>query len=129
MDTVAQMLTIIRNGSSAKLEKVDMPSSKMRENIAKLLADNGYIRSFKVAKDSKQGIMRVYLKYDDAGVPVMTALKKVSRPGKRTYVSAEQIPNVRSGTGICVLSTNKGLLTGSEARKQNIGGELVCLVW
>ena len=84
MDTVAQMLTIIRNGSSAKLEKVDMPSSKMRENLAKILADTGYIRSFKVAKDSKQGIMRIYLKYDDAGEPAMTEIQKVSRPGKRS---------------------------------------------
>ena len=129
MDTVAEMLTIVRNGSSAKLEKVDMPSSKLRESVAKILADTGYVRSFKVAKDSKQGIMRIYLKYDDAGTPAMTALQKVSRPGKRSYVHAQDIPNVRSGTGMCILSTNKGLLTGSDAKKQNVGGELVCLVW
>lgn len=129
MDTIAQMLTIIRNGSSAKLEKVDMPSSKMRENIAKILADNGFIRSFKVAKDSKQGIMRIYLKYDDAGAPAMSAISKVSRPGRRSYVHAQDIPSVRSGTGMCILSTNKGLLTGNEAKKQNVGGELLALVW
>lgn len=129
MDTVAQMLTIIRNGSSAKLEKVDMPSSKMRESVAKILANSGFIRSYKVAKDSKQGIMRIYLKYDDSGLPAMTAIQKISRPGKRTYVGSEEIPSVRSGTGMCILSTNKGLLTGNDARKQNLGGELVCLVW
>ncbi len=129
MDTVAQMLTIIRNGSSAKLEKVDMPSSKMRENLAKILADTGYIRSFKVAKDSKQGIMRIYLKYDDAGTPAMTAIQKVSRPGKRSYVHATAVPNVRSGYGMCILSTNKGLLTGTDAKKQNVGGEVLAVVW
>lgn len=129
MDTVAQMLTIIRNGSSAKLEKVDMPSSKLRENLAKILADTGYIRSFKVAKDSKQGIMRIYLKYDDVGEPAMTEIQKVSRPGKRSYVHANAVPTVRSGTGMCILSTNKGLLTGNDAKKQNIGGELLAVVW
>jgi small subunit ribosomal protein S8 len=129
MDTVAQMLTIIRNGSSAKLEKVDMPSSKLRESVAKILAENGFIRSFKIAKDSKQGIMRIYLKYDDAGVPALSSLQKLSRPGKRMYVASEKIPTVRSGTGMCVISTNKGLLTGKEAQKQNLGGELLCMVW
>jgi small subunit ribosomal protein S8 len=129
MDTVADMLTIIRNGSSAKLEKVDMPSSKMRENLAKILAETGYIRSFKVAKDSKQGIMRIYLKYDDTGIPAMTAISKVSRPGKRSYVHANAVPNVRSGTGMCILSTNKGLLTGTDAKKQNVGGEVLAVVW
>ncbi|MFN3697663.1 MAG: 30S ribosomal protein S8 [Pseudobdellovibrio sp.] len=129
MDTIAQMLTIIRNGSNAKLEKVDMPSSKLRENVAKILSDNGFIRSFKVAKDSKQGIMRIYLKYDDAGNPALSALQKLSKPGKRVYVSSTEIPTVRSGTGMCVLSTNKGLLTGKEAQKQNVGGELLCTVW
>ncbi len=129
MDTVAQMLTIIRNGSQAKLEKVDMPASKMRENIAQILENTGFIRSFKMAKDSKQGVMRIYLKYDDVGTPAMTAIKKISTPGRRAYVNSIEIPTVRSGTGMCILSTNKGLLTGNEARKQNVGGELLCLVW
>lgn len=129
MDTISQMLTIIRNGSSAKLEKVDMPSSKMREGLAKILAENGFIRSFKVAKDSKQGIMRIYLKYDDAGEPALTALKKVSRPGKRVYVGSDEVPSVRSGTGMCILSTNKGLITGNVAQQTKVGGELLCLVW
>lgn len=129
MDTISQMLTIIRNGSKAKLEKVDMPSSKLREGVAKILADNGFVRSFKVAKDSKQGIMRIYLKYDDAGESAVTTVQKISRPGKRTYVGSTEIPSVRSGTGMCILSTSKGLLTGSEAQKQNVGGELLCVVW
>lgn len=129
MDTIAQMLTIIRNGASAKLEKVDMPSSKVRENIAKILTTEGFVRSFKVAKDSKQGVMRIYLKYDEQGNPTISNLTKVSTPGRRSYVHATGIPVVRSGTGSCILSTNKGMMTGAEAKKQNLGGELICVVW
>ncbi len=129
MDTIAEMLTIVRNGSQAKLEKVDMPSSKVRENIAKILTTEGYVRSFKIAKDSKQGIMRIYLKYNDVGNPTITNLKKVSTPGRRSYVQAENIPTIRSGTGACIISTNKGIMTGYEAKKQNLGGELICTVW
>lgn len=129
MDTIAQMLTIIRNGSHAKLEKVDMPSSKVRENIAKILATEGFVRNFKIAKDSKQGVMRVYLKYDENGNSAFTNLAKVSTPGRRVYVHSDKIPTVRSGTGACIVSTNKGMMTGHEAKKQNLGGELICTVW
>ena len=129
MDTLGEMLTILRNGAHARLEKVDLPSSKVRENIAKILTSTGFVRSFKVAKDSKQGLMRIYLKYDEDGNSAFSQLKRVSTPGRRTYVRSTEIPNVRSGTGFCILSTNKGLMTGSEARKTNLGGELVCMVW
>lgn len=129
MDTIAQMLTIVRNGSMAKLEKVDMPSSKLRENLAKILINEGFARSFKVARDSKQGIMRIYLKYDEAGNSAFSNLEKVSTPGKRVYVQADQIPVVRSGTGQSIISTNKGIMTGKEAKKNHLGGELLCLVW
>lgn len=129
MDTIAQMLTIIRNGSAARLEKVDMPASKVRENIAKILAHEGFVRSFKVAKDSKQGVMRIYLKYDETGRPAISNLEKVSTPGRRLYVHAEKIPTVRSGTGTSILSTNKGMMTGNQAKKENVGGELIALVW
>ena len=129
MDTIGEMLTILRNGSHAGLEKVDLPSSKVRENIAKILTSTGIVRSFKVAKDSKQGLMRIYLKYDEDGVSAFSQLKRVSTPGRRSYVRSDEIPNVRSGTGFCILSTNKGLMTGTEARKTNLGGELVCMVW
>lgn len=129
MDTIAQMLTIIRNGSQAKLEKVDLPSSKVRESIAKILENSGYVRSFKVAKDSKQGIMRIYLKYDQNGDAAFANLAKVSTPGRRSYVHSDKIPTIRSGTGSCILSTNKGMMTGQEAKKQNLGGELICTVW
>jgi small subunit ribosomal protein S8 len=129
MDTIAQMLTIVRNGSQAKLEKVDLPSSKFRESLAKILTTQGYIRSFKIAKDSKQGVMRIYLKYDDNGNPAITNLAKVSTPGRRSYVHAANIPVIRSGTGACIVSTNKGVMTGYEAKKLNLGGELICTVW
>ena len=129
MDSIAQMLTIIRNGSSAKLEKVDMPATKLRESVAKLLIHEGYARSYKVARDSKQGIMRVYLKYDEVGTPGFINLQKVSTPGRRVYVQATEIPVVRSGTGHSFVSTSKGLMTGKEAKKNHLGGELLCLVW
>lgn len=129
MDTIAQMLTNVRNGSMAKLEKVDMPASKVRENIAKILIKEGFVRSYKMARDSKQGIMRIYLKYDEAGNPAFSNLSKVSTPGKRVYVKTTEIPVVRSGTGQCIISTNKGIMTGNEAIKGNLGGEILCLVW
>jgi small subunit ribosomal protein S8 len=129
MDKVGQFLTQIRNASLAKHDKVDIPASKLRAGLAHILQESGYIRSFKVAKDSKQGIMRVYLKYDDKGVSAITALNSVSTPGRRVYVHSTKIPNVRSGTGMCVLSTSKGILTGSEASQKNVGGELLCTVW
>ncbi|MGZ3724475.1 MAG: 30S ribosomal protein S8 [Pseudobdellovibrio sp.] len=129
MDSISQMLTIIRNGSAAKLEKVDMPASKLRENVAKILVNNGFARSYKIARDSKQGIMRVYLKYDEAGTPGFINLQKVSKPGKRVYVQADQIPVVRSGTGHAIVSTSKGIMTGKEAQKSQLGGEVLCLVW
>ncbi|MBC7465704.1 MAG: 30S ribosomal protein S8 [Bdellovibrio sp.] len=129
MDTIAQMLTNVRNGSMAKLEKVDMPASKVRENIAKILIKEGFVRSFKMARDSKQGIMRIYLKYDEVGNPAFSNLSKVSTPGKRVYVKSSEIPVVRSGTGQCIISTNKGIMTGNDAIKGNLGGEILCLVW
>jgi small subunit ribosomal protein S8 len=129
MDTIGQMLTNIRNGSMAKLEKVDMPASKVRENIAKILIKEGFVRSYKMARDSKQGIMRVYLKYDEQGNPAFSNLSKVSTPGKRVYIKTDEIPVVRSGTGQCIISTNKGIMTGNDAIKGNLGGEILCLVW
>jgi len=129
MDSIAQMLTVIRNASAARLEKVDMPASKLRENVAKILISEGFARSYKVARDSKQGIMRVYLKYDEVGTPSFTNLEKVSTPGRRVYVHADKIPTVRSGTGQSIISTNKGIMTGKEAKTQHLGGELLCLVW
>lgn len=129
MDTIGEFLTRMRNAAAAKHEKVDIPSSKVRVGIAKILQETGYIRDFKVAKDQKQGIMRVYLKYDEKGKPVFTNLQRVSRPSRRTYVRASEIPQVRSGFGISILSTNKGVMSDEAARKENVGGEILCEVW
>ncbi len=129
MDTIAQFLTVIRNAGVAKHEKVDLPASKVRAGLAQILANEGYIRSFKVAKDSKQGIMRVYLKYDEVGNHVITSIDKVSTPGRRVYVKSDGIPRVRSGLGICVVSTSKGIMSGKQATESKLGGELLCTVW
>lgn len=129
MDTVASFLTVIRNAGKAKHDKVDVPSSNFRVGIAKILQDSGYIRTFKVAKDSKQGIIRIYLKYDDAGNHAIENIKKVSKPGRRVYVGAAQVPKVRSGLGMSVLSTSKGILSDKQAAQLNVGGELICTLW
>lgn len=129
MDTVSEFLTRIRNAGAAKHEKVDIPASKFRQNLAEILAQQGFIRSFKVAKDSKQGVMRVYLKYDEGGHHAISSITRVSRPGRRVYVSSTDIPVVRSGLGVAILSTSSGLMSGSEAQTKNVGGELLCRVW
>lgn len=129
MDTVAEFLTRIRNAGEARHEKVDVPASKLRVGLAQILANQGLIRSFKVAKDSKQGVMRVYLKYSDDGKHVMSAINRISRPGRRVYVKSTEIPQVRSGLGMTILSTSQGLMSGKEAQKKNLGGELVCKIW
>lgn len=129
MDTIGEFLTRIRNAGMAKHEKVDIPSSNTRVGIAKILLDNGYIRSFKVAKDGKQGVMRVYLRYNEKGKHTITAIDRVSRPGRRMYVRSKEVPSVRNGYGIAILSTNKGIVDGATAAAQNLGGEFLCQVW
>lgn len=129
MDTIADFLTRIRNAGLAKHDKVDMPSSNMREGLAKILQENGYIRSFKVAKDNKQGMMRVYLKYDEKGSPAISSIERVSKPSRRIYVKADSIPAVRSGFGMAILSTNRGVMSSESAQTQKLGGELLCRIW
>lgn len=129
MDMIAQFITEIRNAGNARHEKVDVPASKMRQGVAQILADEGYIRSFKVAKDSKQGIMRVYLKYDESGRHAIETIRKVSRPGRRLYIKSDAIPQVRSGLGMTIISTSKGILSGKKAAEMKLGGELLCTVW
>lgn len=129
MDTVAQFLTRVRNAGVARHEKVDVPSSKLRVGLAEILASSGFIRSFKVAKDSKQGVMRVYLRYDEGGAHAITNIQRVSRPGRRVYVKSTDIPTIRSGMGMTIISTSRGLMNGDEAKKNNLGGELICKVW
>ncbi|MCC7404652.1 MAG: 30S ribosomal protein S8 [Bdellovibrionales bacterium] len=129
MDTIGEFLTRIRNAGLAKHDKVDVLSSNMRVGLAQVLQDSGYIRSFKVAKDGRQGVMRVYLKYMENGKHAITNVTRVSRPGKRIYVGTDEIPIVRSGYGMVVLSTNKGILSGDDATKIKVGGELLCKIW
>jgi small subunit ribosomal protein S8 len=128
-DPIADMLTRIRNGSKAKLEKVDIPSSKLKLEIAKILKDEGYIKNLKMVKDRRQGVIRVYLKYTDEELPVIQGIKRVSRPGCRVYVGNEAIPKVLAGLGVAILSTPKGIQTGKQAKKDNMGGEVLCHVW
>ena len=129
MDTIGDFLTRVRNAGLAKHDKVDVPSSNMRVGLAQILQENGYIRSFKVAKDGRQGVMRVYLKYMENGKHAITNVSRVSRPGRRMYVKSDDIPQVRSGFGLVVLSTNKGILSGDDATKIKVGGEVLCKIW
>lgn len=129
MDTIGQFLTMVRNAGNSRHEKVDLPASKMRAGIAQILVEEGYIRSFKVAKDSKQGIMRVYLKYDEEGNHAITSIQRSSTPGRRLYIKADQIPVVRNGLGFAILSTSKGIMSSRKAGQANLGGELLCTLW
>ncbi len=129
MDTIAQFLTMVRNAGVARHEKVDLPASKVRAGIAQILAEEGYIRSFKVAKDSKQGVMRVYLKYNEEGGHAIEKIQRASTPGRRLYVKADEIPVVRNGLGFAIISTSRGIMSGRKAAEANLGGELLCTIW
>lgn len=129
MDTIADFITQLRNAGTARHEKVDIPSSKVRIGIAQILQEEGLIRSFKVAKDSKQGIMRLYLKYEDAGQHVISNISRASRPGRRNYINSKSIPSVRSGLGMSIISTSRGIMSGKKAAQLGIGGELLCTIW
>ena len=128
-DPIADMLTRIRNANMAKLEKVDIPASKMKIELTKILKEKGFIKSFKVLRDRKQGIIRVSMKYFDGEEKVITGLKRVSKPGRRVYVDKTEIPRVMGGFGIAVLSTSRGILTDEVCRREGVGGELLCNVW
>jgi small subunit ribosomal protein S8 len=128
-DPIADLLTRIRNGLMAKHTKVDIPSSRMKVSIAKILKDEGFIKNYKVIRDNKQGILRIYLKFDEASQPVLEGIRRISRPGRRIYVSHEKIPKVMNGLGLSILSTSRGLMTDREARQHNLGGEVLCSAW
>ena len=128
-DTIADLLTRIRNASNAKHETVDVPASNMNKAIVQILVDEGYIKSFTVIEDGKQGVIRIVLKYTAAKTPVITGLRRVSKPGLRIYTSCEEMPKVMKGLGIAILSTPKGVMTDKEARKQNVGGEVLAFIW
>ena len=128
-DTIADMLTRIRNANSAKHDTVDIPASKMKTSIAQILLDEGYIKSFTVTDDGKQGIIKVTLKYGEGKKPVITGLRRVSKPGLRIYTSVEDMPKVLKGLGIAIVSTSKGVMTDRQARKENVGGEVLAFIW
>lgn len=128
-DPIADMLTRIRNANSAKHETVDIPASNMKKAIAQIILDEGYIASYKVIEDDKQGVIRVTLKYGENKSQVITGLRRVSKPGLRIYSNVEDMPKVMKGLGIAIVSTSKGIMTDREARKQNVGGEVLAFVW
>jgi small subunit ribosomal protein S8 len=128
-DPVADMLTRIRNAAKARFNSVDIPGSKMKIDIARILKDEGYIRNYKFIKDGKQGILRVYLKYGSGQESVIFGLSRISRPSRRVYVKGKDIKPVFNGLGTAILSTSKGVMTDRKARAENIGGEVLCNIW
>jgi len=127
-DPISDFLTRIRNASKAKKIRVDIPSSNMKKSMAEILKKQNFIEDYSVVEDSKQNIIRVVLKYRN-GIPALSGLKRISTPGLKVYKNASELPRVLNGLGIAVVSTSKGLLTDKEARKQSVGGEIVCYIW
>ena len=128
-DTIADLLTRIRNANTSKHATVDVPASNVKKAISQILVDEGYVKDFKVIEDGKQGVIRITLKYGDNKAPVITGLRRVSKPGLRIYSSCEDMPKVRKGLGIAIVSTSKGIVTDKKARELNVGGEVLAYVW
>ncbi len=128
-DAIADMLTRIRNASSAKHDSVKIPASNMKKAIAQILVDEGYIKGFKVEDDGKQGMIEITLKYGQNKTAAITGLRRVSKPGLRIYSGCEDMPKVMKGLGIAIVSTSKGVMTDKDARKANVGGEVLAFVW
>ncbi len=128
-DPIADFLVRIKNAQKAGFEYVDIPASKTKLSIARVLKEEGYITGYKFIKDKKQGVLRVFLKYDENKTPVITGMKRISKPSRRVYVKCDKIPYVLNGFGIAILSTSKGIMHDREARKRRLGGELICSVW
>lgn len=128
-DTIADMLTRIRNASSAKHDSVDIPASNMKKSIAKILLDEGYVRSIDIIDDGKQGIIRIALKYQPNKHGVITGIKRISKPGLRVYAGKEELPKVLGGLGTAIISTSKGVMTDKKARNEGLGGEVLAFIW
>jgi len=128
-DPIADMLTRIRNANMAKLDKVDIPASKLKIELTKILKDKGFIKSFKVLRDRKQGVIRISMKYLEGYEKIITNLKRISTPGRRMYVDKTEVPQVMGGYGIAILSTSKGVLTDEACRREGVGGEVLCNIW
>lgn len=128
-DPIADLLTRIRNASSAKHETVEVPASKMKKEIVKILFEEGYIKKFDVIDDERQGVIKIWLKYGEGKKQVISGIKRVSKPGLRVYSSKEDMPRVLKGLGIAIVSTSKGIMTDKQARRENVGGEVLAFVW
>ena len=128
-DPIADLLTRIRNASAAKHDSVEIPASNMKKAIVQILVDEGYVKSYTVAEEGKQGMIKVVLKYGEGKTPVIKGLRRVSKPGLRIYSNAENMPKVIKGLGVAIVSTSKGVMTDRQARKENIGGEVLAFIW
>ncbi|WP_438450285.1 30S ribosomal protein S8 [Lactobacillus kitasatonis] len=128
-DPIADYLTRIRNANMAKHDSVEIPASNIKKSISEILKREGFIRDYEVADDNKQGVIKVFLKYGPNGERVISGLKRISKPGLRNYVSAEDLPKVLNGLGIAIVSTSAGVVTDKEARQKNVGGEVIAYIW
>ncbi|GHU81243.1 30S ribosomal protein S8 [Clostridia bacterium] len=128
-DPIADLLTRIRNANSAKHDTVEIPSSNMKKSICQILKDEGYVKGFTVTEDGKQGIIKVTLKYGAGKTPVIQGLRRVSKPGLRRYSNVEDLPKVLKGLGVAIVSTSLGVMTDRQARKENVGGEVLAFIW
>jgi small subunit ribosomal protein S8 len=128
-DPIADMLTRVRNSVLIRAEKVDIPASRMKLEIAKILKEEGFIRAYKILKDKKQGILRITLKYTHDNGAIISGIKRISKPGRRVYVDKDTIPTVMGGVGISILSTSKGVLGDKACRREKVGGEVLCYIW
>lgn len=128
-DPIADMLTRIRNGIQARHERIELPASRLKTEIAKILKSEGFITNYKVVEDKFQGTLRVYLKYSGDGESVIHGIERISRPGRRVYRNKTEIPQVLGGLGLAIVSTSKGVLSGSDAVRNGVGGEVLCQVW
>ncbi len=128
-DPIADMLTRIRNGIQARHERIEVPASKLKVEVARILKSEGFISNYKLVEDKVQGALRIYLKYSQDGEPVIHGIERVSRPGRRVYRAKDEIPRVLGGLGLAIVSTSKGVLSGDDAAKNGVGGEVLCQVW
>jgi len=128
-DPIADMLTRIRNGSKARKKWVDMPASKLKKELARILAEEHFIDRYTYADDNKQGVLRIFLKYERNEMPIIQGIQRVSKPGLRKYSRAQELPRVLNGLGVAIVSTSSGVMTDQTARKKGVGGEVICYVW
>ena len=128
-DPIGDFINRIRNAQKARFDKVDIPASRIKANLARILKEEGYIKNYKFIRDDKQGILRIHLKYGESRDGALTGAKRISRPGRRIYVGHEEIPRIMNGMGVSIVSTSRGVMTDREARKERIGGEVLCSLW